>query len=70
MPPGSTKEFLQSEVSESCESLERAASQRGQRKYSEYIKEPSGSRVGQQKFALNSSPDIYKYKDKYKDIHT
>jgi len=31
-------------------------------KYSEYIQESPGSRVGQQKFALNSSPHIYKYK--------
>jgi len=61
MSPGSTKEFVQSE---SCTSLERATRQCGQgkAKYREYIQESSGSRVGQQKFALNSSPDIYKYK--------
>ena len=33
-----------------------------QSKYREYIQESSGSRVGQQKFALNSSRDICKYK--------
>ena len=62
MSLGSEKEFLQSE---SRTSQERATWQCGQCKYSEYFQESTGSRVGQQKIAVNSSPDIYKYKYKY-----
>ena len=60
MPLGSEKEFLQSE---SCTSLERACVVNAS------IVNTFKNRIwivsGAQKFAVNSSPDIHKYKYKY-----